>query len=184
MDRHVVRGAAMARPGPWRRPPRDPRGEGLRTFGGRDCAVLPGGPLWGSGGEGTRSCAVGLGGVAIGGELTGVIEDDDTVAEQAPTLLGMRRHDTCRRVIERGRRGAWRPVLAHVTSPFLLDPLGYNTTIARQMPEVSAATPQITRLPAAARAFRLAGITQCHTPVARRSPVGPKTPCIFARTAL
>jgi hypothetical protein len=58
--------------------------------------------------------------VAVGGELAGVVEDDDAVAEQAPTLLGVGRYDTCRRVIERGRRGAWRPVLAHVTSPFFV----------------------------------------------------------------
>jgi hypothetical protein len=28
-------------------------------------------------------------GVAVGGEFTGVVEDDDTVAQQAPALLGM-----------------------------------------------------------------------------------------------
>src|SRR3954447_24533092 len=103
-----------------------------------------------SGRQGERSCAVGRCGVAVGGELAGVIEDDDSVAEQAPALFGVGRHDTCRRVIGRVRRGAWRPVLAHVTSPSLLVvPFTYNTTIAPRMPEVSAATPQFRRLPAA-----------------------------------
>jgi hypothetical protein len=73
----------------------------------------------GSGGEGRGSCAMRFRGVAVGGELAGVVEDHYAVAEQAPPLLRMGRHDTCRRMIVRVRHGAWRPVPAHVTFSFL-----------------------------------------------------------------
>lgn len=85
----------------------------------RDLSPLAQGTMThGSGREGERSRTVGFRGVTVGGELTGVVEDHDTVAEQAPALLGVGCHDTCRRVIGCGRLGAWRPVLAHVTFPF------------------------------------------------------------------
>jgi hypothetical protein len=74
----------------------------------------------GSGRHRQRLGAVRLGGVAVGGELSGVVEYHDAVAEQAPTLFGVGRHDTCRGVVVRFCRGAWGPVLAHVTFPFLV----------------------------------------------------------------
>jgi hypothetical protein len=52
-------------------------------------------------------------------QLAGVIEDHDTIAEQAPSLFWVERHKTGRIVIRCVRRRTRRLVLAHsVTSIF------------------------------------------------------------------
>ena len=148
MDRHVLLGD---RGDPGGRPR-------TRCLVGPARSSLCGRGRGGSGRHRQRSGAVRLGGVAVGGELSGVIEDHDAIAEQAPTLFGVGRHDTCCGVVIRFRRGALRPVVAHVTIPFLVQPLLRTTQqCLRACPGVCAATPQSLRLPATPTACLLAG---------------------------
>jgi len=74
--------------------------------------------LAGSGREGVPGGApVGLDHRAVGEDLTGVLEDDHAVAEEAPALLGKGREDPRRFPIDGFGAGTGGLVLAHRRSP-------------------------------------------------------------------
>lgn len=56
-------------------------------------------------------------GVPVGEEFTGVVEDDDTVTQQAPALFGMCGHDARGGVVGGLYARARRPVLTHEIFP-------------------------------------------------------------------
>jgi len=73
-------------------------------------------------GDGVQSrSAVGVHTRTVGHQLTGVLEGNHAVAEQAPALLWERGHNLRGIVVDRVRRGAGGLVLAHDLSiPFLV----------------------------------------------------------------